>query len=66
MALNHLVRFYWKHKNQRRLRTMSDKIVQLNEKVIKTELKELVRQSVEDIEWLAGCIIRLSNKRKKA
>lgn len=45
---------------------MSDKIVQLNEKVIKTELKELVRQSVEDIEWLAGCIIRLSNKRKKA
>jgi len=25
---------------------MSDKIVQLNEQVIKTELKELVRQSV--------------------
>ena len=28
---------------------MSDKIVQLNEQVIKTELKELVRQSVQEV-----------------
>lgn len=28
---------------------MSDKIVQLNEQVIKSELKELVRQSVEEV-----------------
>jgi len=27
---------------------MSDKIVQLNEQVIKTEIKELVRQSVQE------------------
>ena len=33
--------------NQRRLRTMSDKIIQLNEGVILQELKELARSSVE-------------------
>jgi transposase-like protein len=45
---------------------MSDKIVQLNEKVIKTELKELVRQSVEEV--LNGLLDeeadRLTNARK--
>lgn len=45
---------------------MSDKIVQLNEQVIKTELKELVRQSVEEV--LNGLLDeeadRLTNARK--
>lgn len=45
---------------------MSDKIVQLNEKVIKTELKELMRQSVEEV--LNGLLDeeadRLTNARK--
>ena len=66
MVQNHLVRFYWKQKDQRRLRTMSDKIVQLNEQVIKSELKELVRQSVEEV--LNGLLDeeadRLTNARK--
>src|SRR5690606_12622977 len=33
---------------ERRLQTMSKKIVQLNEEIIKSELKELVRSSVEE------------------
>ncbi len=45
---------------------MSDKIVQLNEQVIKSELKELVRQSVEEV--LNGLLDeeadRLTNARK--
>ena len=45
---------------------MSDKIVQLNEQVIKSELKELVRQSVEEV--LNGLLdeeaARLTNARK--
>lgn len=49
MFQNHLVRFCWEHKNQRRSRTTSDKIVQLNEQVIKSELKGLDRQSVEEV-----------------
>ena len=32
-----------------RNRTMSQEIVQLNEQAIRTELKELVRQSVEEV-----------------
>lgn len=34
--------------SQRRLRTMSDNIIQLNEQVIKTEIKDLVKTSVEE------------------
>jgi len=33
---------------ERRQKTMSEKIVQLNEEIIKSELKELVRSSVEE------------------
>ena len=33
---------------ERRQKTMSEKIVQLNEESIKSELKELVRSSVEE------------------
>ena len=34
--------------SKRRQQTMSEKIVQLNEEVIKGQLKELVRDSVEE------------------
>ncbi len=45
---------------------MSDKIVQLNEQVIKTELKELVRQSVQEVlnSLLDAEADRLTNARK--
>ena len=45
---------------------MSDKIVQLNEQVIKTELKELVRQSVQEVlnSLLDAEADRLINARK--
>jgi putative transposase len=33
---------------QKETRFMSDNIIQLNEQVIKTELKDLVKQSVEE------------------
>lgn len=45
---------------------MSDKIVQLNEQVIKTELKELVRQSVQEVlnSLLDAEADRMTNARK--
>ena len=36
------------HHSERRQQTMSEKIVQLNEEVIKGQIKELVRGSVEE------------------
>ena len=46
---------------ERRQQTMSEKIVQLNEEIIKEQIKELVRDSVEEalIEmYLAGVSVR--------
>ena len=45
---------------------MSEKIVQLNEEVIKGQLKELVRGSVEETlkAFNQGCLIRYNKLRK--
>ena len=36
------------HKNQRKERTMSGNIIKLNQELIHTELKDLVKNSVEE------------------
>ena len=49
MAYSRLVELSYHTKNsQRRLRTMSDNIIQLNEDLIKHDLRSLVRSSVEE------------------
>ena len=44
---------------------MSEKIVQLNEEVIKGQLKELVRGSVEETAYFASMVCRFRLKRSE-
>jgi len=48
MLSDHLVEYFLQKNSPKEVESMSEKIIQLNEQVIKTELKSLVRESVEE------------------